>query len=280
MHETTGIQAEPARTRVEDIVPPDILADPLIDRAHLEQVLAAPEKFLPKPVHQAVAEPERPPQEPESRFARRSKMLGLLGAAALLTGSIAAAAMLRDRPPEHSGLGVTQPSDAGITGAAALGAFAIPSPRGPSATGPTLPATSETTPVTQPGTSPAGNPVAPVVPEAVTPAAGTSTSAPASKRELVERFYRQVDVNPSGALKMLTGAVAGEQPGDLVRAWSAMDSVRVESAREQPDGSVLALVTMLDDDGRQLRITQQLWFTGADGGLISQARLLSAQHTS
>ncbi|MDI5974725.1 hypothetical protein QDK53_00855, partial [Amycolatopsis magusensis] len=160
------------------------------------------------------------------------------------------------------------------------GAFAIPSPRGPSATGPALPATSETTPVTPPGTSPAGNPVAPVVPEAVTPAAGTSTSAPASKRELVERFYRQVDVNPSGALKMLTGAVAGEQPGDLVRAWSAMDSVRVESAREQPDGSVLAVVTMLDDDGRQLRITQQLWFTGADGGLISQARLLSAQHTS
>ncbi|MBN6036445.1 hypothetical protein [Amycolatopsis sp. 195334CR] len=285
MHETTGIQQEPARTRVEDVVPPEMLADPLVDRAHLEEVFAAPEKFLPEPVPEPVPDreprqPDAPPHEPESRFARRSKLFGLLGAAALLTGSIAAAAMLRDRPPEHSA-GTVQPAEAGITGAAALGGFAIPAPRGPAPTMPKLPATSETTTSTgQSTTTTGGTTAAQVVPGTVSPAAGTSTSTPADKRALVEQFYRRVDVDPGGALSMLTDALAGEQPGDLVRAWTAMDSVHVESVREQADGSVLAVVSMFGDDGRQLRITQQLWFTGPDGGLISQARLLSAQHTS
>ncbi|MGC7095843.1 hypothetical protein ACPZ19_14320 [Amycolatopsis lurida] len=280
MHETTGIQQEPARTRVEDVVPPEMLADPLVDRAHLEEVFAAPERFLPEPVPERPPRPpEAPPHEPESRFARRSKLFGLLGAAALLTGSIAAAAMLRDRPPEHSA-GTVQPVEAGITGAAALGGFAIPAPRGQAPTAPKLPATSETTSTGQTTTSTGDTTAAQVVPGTVSPAAGTSTSTPVSKRELVERFYRQVDIDPGGALSMLTGALAGQQPGDLVRAWTAMDSVHVENVREQADGSVLAVVTMFGDDGRQLRITQQLWFTGVDGGLISEARLLSAQHTS
>ncbi|QFU93867.1 hypothetical protein YIM_43665 [Amycolatopsis sp. YIM 10] len=269
---------------MEDVVPPEMLADPLVDRAHLEEVFAAPERFLPEPVPDPVPErpprpPEAPPHEPESRFARRSKLFGLLGAAALLTGSIAAAAMLRDRPPEHS-VGTVQPAEAGITGAAALGGFAIPAPRGQALTGPTLPATSETTSTGQTTTSTGDTTAAQVVPGTVSPAAGTSTSTPVSKRELVERFYRQVDVDPGGALSMLTGTLAGQQPGDLVRAWTAMDSVHVENVREQADGSVLAVVTMFGDDGRQLRITQQLWFSGVDGGLISEARLLSAQHTS
>ncbi|AXB46917.1 hypothetical protein [Amycolatopsis albispora] len=284
MHETTGIQREPVRTRVEDVVPPEMLADPLVDRAHLEEVFAAPEKFLPEPVpepepERPAARPESPPPEVESRFARRSKLFGLLGAAALLTGSIAAAAMLRDRPPEHSGIGTAPPVESAITGAAALGGFAIPAPRAPAPTEPTLPATSANSSTSQSGSTTTGDTsTAPVVPSTVSPAAGTSTSTPLGKRELVEQFYRQVDVDPSGALSMLTGALAGDQPGDLVRAWTAMDSVHVETVREQQDGSVLAVVTMFDDDGRQLRITQQLWF--AAGGLISEARLLAAQHTS
>ncbi|MEC3982017.1 hypothetical protein [Amycolatopsis sp. H20-H5] len=98
------------------------------------------------------------------------------------------------------------------------------------------------------------------------------------KLDAVTKFYKSIDLSPSRALGMLTPVLAGSEPGNLIRAWSAMDSIEVVETSLQPDGSILAVVTMRQPDGGKLRVTQLLRMAEDASGLISDARLLSAQY--
>lgn len=93
---------------------------------------------------------------------------------------------------------------------------------------------------------------------------------------MVDEFYRRVASAPEQALDLLSPALAGEEAGDLVRAWSTMREVEVLDTQVQPGGSVRAVVLMHRDDGTRLRVTQQL---GLDESAhsISDAILLAAE---
>jgi hypothetical protein len=283
VHDRQRTRREPAdAVRVEDVIPAEILNDTRVDRVYLEQVFREPQKYLPpRAKQQPEPEPEQPPQEPESRFARRAKLVGLVAAAALVTGSIIAASTLsgqhRDQPQAAT-------SDAReITGAAALGGFAVP---GAPASEQDETKTSERGPRETPSPKPVARTESQggqVGGSAATPSAtpttqqGSTTTTTAEKLDAVKKFYEMIDLNPQGALAMLEPLLAGEQPGDLVRAWSSMNAVEVQGAEVQPDGSILAIVTMLQPDGGYLRVTQLLRLADDASGLISDAKLLSSQ---
>jgi hypothetical protein len=283
VHDRQRTRREPAdAVRVEDVIPAEILNDTRVDRVYLEQVFREPQKYLPpRAKQQPEPEPEQPPQEPESRFARRAKLVGLVAAAALVTGSIITASTLsgqhRDQPPADTSDGRE------ITGAAALGGFAVP---GAPPTEQDETKTSERSPRKTPSPTPVartesqGGQVggsAPTPSTTPTTQQGSTTTTTAEKLEAVKNFYEMIDLNPQGALAMLEPLLAGEQPGDLVRAWSSMNAVEVQDAQVQSDGSILAVVTMLQPDGGYLRVTQLLRLADDASGLISDAKLLSSQ---
>jgi hypothetical protein len=286
VHDRQRTRREPAdAVRVEDVIPAEILNDTRVDREYLEQVFREPQKYLPpraKP--EPRPKPEQPPQEPESRFARRAKLVGLVAAGALVAGSIITASTLTSQHRAQSPVepaGVRQ-----ITGAAALGGFAVPEPPSSSTQGQaknSKPHTKQTTVAPAAETGPRGaEPGTPVTPppsssKPATPSQGSATTTADAKLAAVKSFYSMVDLDPQGALAMLEPLLAGEQPGSLVRAWSSMDAVQVEDARIQPDGSIIAVVTMVQPDGAHLRITQLLRVAEDSSGMISDARLLSTQ---
>lgn len=200
----------------------------------------------------------------------------MLIAASLVTGFVIAAASLAGHRQQQNVPTVVEPA-----GAAALGGFAVPDPvsGGRGASGATKQAKPD-------GGSPA------VVQAAETPAATTDRTGgapstakpqfapggvPTQKLDIVKKFYEMIDFNPTGALSLLDPLLAGTEPGDLVRAWSSMDAVKVLEATVQPDGSVIAVVTMREPDGGQLRVTQLLRMAETTSGLISEVKLLSAQ---
>lgn len=274
---------------VEDIIPAEVLNDTRVDREYLEQVFREPQKFLPPRVaerprdgwdNEKPAEPEQPPQEPEGTLARRAKLVALLAAGALVLGSIVAASTLTGG---HRAQVSADADEHGITGAAALGGFAVPgpadsSPRHPSKASPSArqPQAQQVPAVPQSAggvgaTAPAPSSTTAPSPRAETPA---STS---SKLQAVHKFYNTVDSNPQGALALLDPLLAGEEPGNLVRAWSSMTSIQLQQAEVQPDGSILAVVMMLQPDGGHLLVKQLLSIADSATGLISQAKLVSSQ---
>jgi hypothetical protein len=282
VHDRQRTRREPGdAVRVEDVIPAEILNDTRVDREYLEQVFREPQKFLPPRMRQEPEpEPEQPPEEPESPLARRAKLVGLLAAAVLVTGSIIAAASMAGQPR-------TQPPtlDTGsqpLTDAAALGGFAVPGPpQSSQSTTKTWKTSVKSTAVapaaeTAVSTSQTGSPTAAAPSSQTTPWSPAPTTT-RQKLEAVKNFYELIDQNPQGALSMLVPVAVGEEPGDLVRVLSSMDSIQVQDTKMQPDGSILAIVTMRQPDGSHLRISQVLRLADDASGLISDARLLSAQ---
>jgi hypothetical protein len=271
---------------VEDIIPAEILNDTRVDREYLEQVFREPQKFLPprerRPAgHAAQSDTEdleQPPPPRESTLARRAKLVGLLAAGALVVGSVIAASTLTS---PHRAQVSADADEHGITGAAALGGFAVPAPAKPNQHH-----SSKTTPA-------AKQPPAQQAPDAqqgtgetsAAPSSATAASSPrgetppttAKKLAAVKTFYTTVDSNPQGALALLDPLLAGEQPGDLVRAWSSMTSIQLQQVEVQADGSIKAVVMMLQPDGGHLLVTQLLKITDGTTNLISEAKLLSSQ---
>lgn len=269
---------------VEDIIPAEILNDTRVDREYLEQVFREPQKFLPprerRAGHAAESEAEdleQPPQPRESTLARRAKLVGLLAAGALVIGSVIAASTLTG---PHRAQVAADAEEHGITGAAALGGFAVPD------AAPNQHRSAKTTPA-------AKKPAAQQAPE-TQPEPGETTAAPSSttasdtprvetppttakKLATVKTFYATVDSNPQGALALLDPLLAGEQPGDLVRAWSSMTSIQLQQVEVQADGSIKAVVLMLQPDGSHLLVTQLLKIADGSTNLISEAKLLSSQ---
>ncbi|SFQ24418.1 hypothetical protein SAMN05421810_105327 [Amycolatopsis arida] len=269
---------------VEDVLGADLLDDELVDREYLREVFREPARYLPPPRTTAPGKlrPRRPSREPESRLARRAKLLGLILAAALLFGAVVAASLLAQQRELARG-DADAAAGLQITGAAALGGFVMPTdlPSTPATTHPTPTSTaaspeprrgegSAERPTGEPGTAPAAATGSPVTSAPLAPAA--------DRLGTVREFYRLIDVAPEHALGLLDPVLVGDRTGDLVRAWSAMTAVTLESVREQADGSILAVVTMLQPDGRRLRVTHVLDLADGPAGVISQVRLVSARH--
>ena len=271
----------PHAVRVEDVIPAEILdgvAD--ADRDHLEQVFRDPQRFLP-----ARPEPVREPEqaedagEPESRFARRAKLSGLVAAGALVAGAVIAAPMLTSSHRAVSSGGQSTP--AGFTGAAELGGLAVPQHQaGGSAPERHSPATSqaEDTPSAHPAN---GTPRTQPTPAATTPVPDKAADARSASRKIqaVKEFYAKIARDSAGALAQLSPALVDGTAGELVRTWSAMDAIDVQEADTQikPDGSILAVATLHRPDGALVRVTQ-LFRVADTGGLITEAELVSAQY--
>ncbi|MTD56295.1 hypothetical protein [Amycolatopsis pithecellobii] len=235
--------------------------------------------FLPPPRLRPKREPE-PTREPESRVSKVAKLAGLTTAASLLIGAVVASSMLtRQRPADTRD---PNPAPPQITGAAALGAFlpgtgtaeAPHAQSHPMRPQPSVTATSQA-PVAQ--TQPIGTAPAPTTSSSI-PTTTTTEVTDGQKVAVVKQFYqRMVSSHPEDALAMLSPELAGDEPGDLVRAWSSMSEVHVDEVQVQPDGAVRAVVTMVQQDGVRLRVTQVLGLAKDKGPVISQAELLSAE---
>jgi len=275
---------EPAHAvRVEDVIPAEILGDVGdADRDYLEQVFRDPQRFLP-PRSEPAREPEQADDggEPESQFARRAKLAGLISAGALVAGAVIAAPMLTSSHRAASGGGQSTP--AGFSGAAELGGAAVPQHQA----GGGAPAQPEpATPGTQAGDTPsAAEPTdgrrtqaAQSEPKQVPDKAADARSA-SRKIQAVKDFYAAIARDSAGALARLSPALIDGAAGELVRTWSAMDAIDVQEADTQinPDGSILAVATLHRPDGALLRVTQ-LFRVADTGGLITEAQLVSAQY--
>ncbi|MET7995603.1 hypothetical protein ABZU76_32395 [Amycolatopsis sp. NPDC005232] len=281
---------EVTAVRVEDVIPPELLdgvGD--ADRDYLEQVFREPQKYLPPRSHRAeTARSAEPAEEPESRFARRAKQVGLVGAGALVAGAVVTAALLSGGPrPTTPVAEDTIPT--GFSGAAALGGQAVPGSQehgsggttsghregtqvesGAGTTRPTHDIGSTTEQAGTPSTSaPSSTP-----PSEHAESTGAETTSVADKLKAVKAFYASIDKNPDSALALLAPGLAQGEAGSLVRAWSAARSIDVQEARVQDDGSVVAIAVLHQTDGTLLRVTQL--FDVVERDVISEARLLSA----
>ncbi|WP_370970491.1 hypothetical protein [Amycolatopsis sp. cg9] len=273
----------PHAVRVEDVIPAEILdgvGD--ADRDYLEQVFRDPQKFLP-PRPEPVREPEQAEDsgEPESRFARRAKLTGLVAAGALVAGAVIAAPMLTSSHRAVSAGGQSTP--AGFSGAAELGGLAVPQHQAGGGT-PARPGQS-----TEDSPADAGSPVAQTTegsrrettPSTAEPIPDKAADARSASRKIqaVKDFYAAIARDSSGALALLSPDLAGGAAGELVRTWSAMDAIDVQEADTQikPDGSILAVATLHRPDGALVRVTQ-LFRVADTGGLITEAELVSAQY--
>jgi hypothetical protein len=280
--------------RVEDVIPPDLLdgvGDE--DRDYLEQVFREPQKYLPPRSRRATAakRPEEPAEEPESRFARRAKLAGLVGAGALVAGAVVTASLLSGGPRPTAPVTAEDSIPAGFSGAAALGGAAVPEQLRHHSFGSTTPGHHGSTPSSAGGDPAVSTPnsggttresAGPSSSSAPGTASPTSTGETASndpstagaKLAAVKKFYADIEQSPDTALSLLTPAIAGGEAGSLVRTWSAMRAIDVQDARVQDDGTVLAVAVLHQTDGTLVRVTQLFDVTGHD--VISEARVLSA----
>ncbi|MGW4483778.1 hypothetical protein ACWEOE_08045 [Amycolatopsis sp. NPDC004368] len=282
--------------RVEDVIPPELLDGVgVADRDYLEQVFREPQNYLPPRSHRLdsahrveATRAAEPAEEPESRFARRAKQVGLVGAGALVAGAVVTAALLSGGPRPTTPV-AEDSFPTGFSGAAALGGQAVPGPQEHGAGGTTsghregTPAESgdgTRQPTQDIGSTPqqTGAPST-SVPSTTPPSGlgeptGGSTTSDADKLQAVKAFYSSIDKNPESALALLAPGLAQGEVGGLVRAWSAARSIEVQETRVQSDGSVVAVAVLHQADGTLLRVTQL--FDVVEHDVISEARLLSA----
>ncbi|WP_410656511.1 hypothetical protein [Amycolatopsis sp. lyj-112] len=272
------IRREQDAVRVEDVIPAEILNDTRVDREYLEQVFREPQKFVPARTRDVPSAQPEPEDEPESRGARRAKLAGLVAAGFLVAGAVVTAGVLAGTQRTGPVAGAAAPEV--ISGAAALGGLAVPdaaetlqqeTSSTPAGTSTVARPSSGTGSVSRQGSTSSGTSSQP----APRPAAlGTAEE----KIDAVRKFYQTVDADPYGAMSLLTPVLADSEAGRLIQAWSAMDAIQIQDIREQADGAILAVVTMRNPDGGLLRVTQVLEFADETTGLITDARLLSAQH--
>lgn len=270
VHDRRRARRSPDTLTVDDLLTAEAFdADRLLGREYVTGTARESRKFLPPP---SVQQRRRasPPREPEGRLAKAAKLAGLTTAASLLVGAVVASSLVtRTRSDQTARPNPVPPP---ITGAAALGGFALQGSVKPLHEEPHPPATA--LPSQLPGAGPTQTVSSSSPSSATSPVHGLTDD----KVDLVKQFYqRMASQRPQDALAMLSPEVAGNQPGDLVRAWSSMSKVEMDQAKVQPDGSVIAVVTMVRQDGTRLRVTQQFGLADAGDSMISRVVLLSAE---
>lgn len=292
----------------EDVIRPELLEDDMVDREYLVDVFREPNRYLPPPRPRSRKKVATPPPEPESPLARRSKLIALIIAAALLSGSIIAAALLADRQDANRSAGPTTKLE--ITGAAALGGFVIPDAErsessgrsdtaGPATTGEdrTVASAHESdrradqqenrstgtwSSDSDSGPSNTTSTTSTTSPTTTETEVTTETPAPVEPADpvaTVREFYQLVENSPLDALALLDPVLVGNQTGDLVRVWSSMRTIEIENIEDLGDGTVRAVVLMTQQDDRRLRVTQILQLAEGPEAMIANATLVSARNT-
>ena len=213
------------------------------------------------------------PSRRRGTMAKAAKLIGLAIGSIVLCGSVAAAATLaRSRPPANAPV-VAAPTP--ITGIGALRPDTLEAQLSGHTGGPSArPNTKATTPHTSSKPEHAANNAAPA-PSA--PATG-SVPTPSSPQQLVREFYQLVASQPAAAAQLLSPSLLDTDPTGFIDAWQSAAKVEVDSVQANPDGTVQAVVRMLQSDGTWLRVVELLHVTQGSQPLISGAQLLSAQN--
>jgi hypothetical protein len=209
------------------------------------------------------------PSRQRGRMARAAKLIGLAVGSIVLCGSVAAAATLaRSRPPANAPA-VAAPTP--ITGIGALRPDTLEAQlSGHTAGAPTHPAAAAA-----PHTSNKAD-RRPAAPRASS--AEPAGPAPTSPQQLVREFYHLVESQPAAAAQLLAPSLLSTDPTGFIDAWQSAAKVEVDSVQVNPDGTVQAVVRMLQPDGSWLRVVELLHVTPGSQPLISGAQLLSAQN--
>ncbi len=267
--------------RIEDVFSERVLSDPNVDRDYLNELLHDPSPLrVPEPPKPHCGpDPDGPAEDtvreqPENATARVAKLTGLVLAVALLCGSLVAAVFLdRHRTTSRQ----AQPPERQITGIAALAGFAITAPQ-PIETAPvteraaTIPTDDETT-----APAKSDDPATSVASASSEPA--TRVNTPDDVDAFVRDFYDRVTAGPDEALPLLGGTLLDAKPDVLLDALRRIDTVAVHRVSVRPDGLVRAVVTVTRADSRRYRVTHLLRVEAGPPALITEARLLSSQHS-
>ena len=209
------------------------------------------------------------PGRHRGKMARAAKLVGLAVGSIVLCGSVAAAATLsRSRPPVNPPV-VAAPTP--ITGIGALRPDTLEAQLSDHGGAAAPPRASD-----KPRASVKVTP-----PVAKTPVAASTPAAPpaaGSPQQLVREFYQLVESQPATAAQLLSPSLLSTDLTGFVNAWQSAAKVEVDSVQANPDGTVQAVVRMLQADGSWLRVVELLHVTQGSQPLISGAQLLSAQN--
>jgi hypothetical protein len=208
------------------------------------------------------------PGRHRGKMARAAKLVGLAVGSIVLCGSVATAATLaRSRPPANPPV-VAAPTP--ITGIGALRPDTLEAQLSDHGGAAAAPITSAK-PVASVKVAPPGG-KAPVATGKPAPPAA------ASPQQLVREFYQLVGSQPAAAAQLLSPSLLSTDPTGFINAWQSAAKVEVDSVQANPDGTVQAVVRMLQADGSWLRVVELLHVTQGSQPLISGAQLLSAQN--
>jgi hypothetical protein len=209
------------------------------------------------------------PSRHRGKMARAAKLIGLAIGSIVLCGSVAAAATLaRSRPPANTPA-VAAPTP--ITGIRALRPDTLEAQLSGHA-----PKAAPTTSAAPPASAKSEQPASKATPSS--PATDPAPPAPTNPQQLVREFYQLVERQPAAAAQLLSPSLLSTDPAGFVSAWQSAAKVEVDSVQANPDGTVQAVVRMLQPDGSWLRVVELLHVTPGSQPLISGAQLLSAQN--
>lgn len=112
------------------------------------------------------------------------------------------------------------------------------------------------------------------------PAANYAAPAdPGAKIDVVRRFYSVVRGQPDAALGLIDTGLRVTNPARFAQAWRRVRDIHLVDARPREDGAVCAIVDMVMNNDRRLRVQQLLWFTDRTPLKIRDVEIISVQHS-
>lgn len=99
------------------------------------------------------------------------------------------------------------------------------------------------------------------------------------KIDVVRGFFELLPAQPAAAARLLSPDLLGGSTVDFVESWGTIKAITIDSTTLRPDGSVLAVVSMQEIDGRWLRLEQLFWFADTSVPRIIGTEVLSAQRS-
>ena len=99
------------------------------------------------------------------------------------------------------------------------------------------------------------------------------------KIDVVRGFFELLPAQPAAAARLLSPDLLGGSTGEFVESWSTIKAITIDSTTLRPDGTVLAVVSMQEIDGRWLRLEQLFWFADTSVPRIVGTEVLSAQRS-
>lgn len=227
------------------------------------------------PGHQPPSSHRRQP----SKGAQLAKIAGLGVASFVLCGSIAFASMITHQRRDNAEQAAAARPTMEISGEQAL----LPDelnravPRSAKAAMPTLPGA----PANASGSidNDGRAPMADAAPAGQPGDGGqkqAATDDSASRKQLVEEFYRLIPTSPDKAFRLLDATLLGTDLAEFLQSWAMVTDVEVLDVRGHGD-DVLAVIRMQLPDGSHLRVQQLLNVAVTAPRRIVGAEILSAQ---